>query len=94
MRPVRPQAERDKRGEFHLCHINSLKAGDRLAIMTKIELFERYVLEYENWFKKKHFVYDSELHMVKTLLPKNGKGIEIGVGTGRFAAPSGIKAGA
>jgi len=38
-------------------------------------------------------VYVSELHAVQALLPKSGNGVEIGIGTGRFAAPLGIKRG-
>ncbi|MCD6373543.1 MAG: class I SAM-dependent methyltransferase, partial [Thermococcus sp.] len=34
-----------------------------------------------------------ELEAVRKLLPKEGKGAEVGVGTGRFAAPLGIKLG-
>ena len=61
--------------------------------MVRIEPFERYISEYEDWFEKNHFVYVSELKAVKAQLPENGKGIEIGVGTGRFAAPLGIELG-
>jgi len=39
------------------------------------------------------FVYVSELHAIRELLPEGGKGVEIGVGTGRFAAPLGISTG-
>lgn len=35
-------------------------------------------------------MYQSELTAVRQLLPKQGLGIEIGVGSGRFAAPLGI----
>jgi len=61
--------------------------------MPKIEPFERYVSRYEEWFEKNKYVYESELLAVKKILPKGGEGIEIGVGTGRFAAPLGIKIG-
>ena len=61
--------------------------------MTKTEPFEKHTNQYEQWFEKNRFAYESELRAVKTLLPKNGTGIEIGVGTGRFAAPLGIKLG-
>ena len=61
--------------------------------MARIEPFERYTSKYEDWFGKNHFVYTSELKAVKSQLPENGKGIEIGVGTGRFAAPLGIELG-
>lgn len=61
--------------------------------MEKIEAFEKYTQEYEEWFEKNKFVYLSELYAVKRQLPKTGYGLEIGVGTGRFAEPLGIKLG-
>lgn len=61
--------------------------------MARIEPFERHTSEYEDWFEKNHFAYVSELAAVKAQLPESGKSIEIGVGTGRFAAPLGIELG-
>ncbi len=61
--------------------------------MAKTEPFEVYFLEYDEWFEKNRFVYLSELAAVKRLLPKKGRGLEIGVGSGRFALPLGIKIG-
>ncbi|MDI3475697.1 MAG: hypothetical protein PWQ79_916 [Thermococcaceae archaeon] len=61
--------------------------------MTKIEPFEKHHDRYESWFERNRYAYLSELEAVKRLLPKEGKGAEIGVGTGRFAAPMGIKLG-
>nr|MBN2277252.1 methyltransferase domain-containing protein [candidate division Zixibacteria bacterium] len=61
--------------------------------MARIEPFSRFWSEYEDWFEKNHFAYISELHAVRKQLPENEKRIEIGVGTGRFAAPLGIKLG-
>ena len=61
--------------------------------MPKVEPFEKHTNQYEQWFEKNRFAFESELQAVKTLLPTSGTGIEIGVGTGRFAAPLGIKLG-
>jgi len=61
--------------------------------MPKIEPFERYANKYEDWFERNKFAYESELRAIRKLLPENGEGLEIGVGTGRFAAPLGIKVG-
>ncbi|AAD36367.1 MAG TPA: SAM-dependent methyltransferase [Thermotoga sp.] len=55
-------------------------------------IFERFVNEYERWFLVHRFAYLSELQAVKCLLPE-GRGVEIGVGTGRFAVPLKIKIG-
>jgi ubiquinone/menaquinone biosynthesis C-methylase UbiE len=61
--------------------------------MPRIEPFENYVEKYEDWFGRNKFVYESEIQAVKELLPRGKKGIEIGVGSGRFALPLGIKIG-
>ena len=61
--------------------------------MAKIEPFEKYPSQYEDWFEKNKFVYESELKAVREQLSEGGEGIKIGVGTGRFAAPLGIKVG-
>jgi len=56
-------------------------------------IFDRHYKKYDAWYEKNVFAYVSELKAVKAVLPKKGKGLEIGVGTGRFAAPLGIAAG-
>jgi len=61
--------------------------------MPKVEPFERHKAKYEEWFEKNVFAYKSELQAIRYLLPKRGTGVEIGVGTGRFAAPLGIRVG-
>lgn len=55
--------------------------------------FDEYVAEYDAWFDQHHDLYQAELAVVRSLLPACGKGIEIGVGTGRFAASLGIAIG-
>ncbi|MEW6009633.1 MAG: class I SAM-dependent methyltransferase [Candidatus Omnitrophota bacterium] len=56
-------------------------------------IFDRYAKEYDSWYDKNKFAYLSELEALKKALPKKGKGLEIGVGTGRFSGPLGIKFG-
>jgi len=48
---------------------------------------------YDEWFERYQIVYFSELLAVRSVLPLHGLGIEIGVGTGRFAAPLGVHVG-
>jgi len=55
--------------------------------------FDKNVDRYEQWFVDHPLAYVSELRAVRSLLPTSGNGIEIGVGTGRFAAPLEIKKG-
>lgn len=61
--------------------------------MAGIDAFNKNVNRYEQWFVENPFAYISELHAVRALLPANGSGVEIGVGTGRFAGPLGITKG-
>jgi len=58
--------------------------------MAKTQPFDTHTREYENWFTKNRAAYESELEAVRRLLPKKGKGLEVGVGTGLFANPLGI----
>jgi SAM-dependent methyltransferase len=60
--------------------------------MAGLESFEKNVNQYEQWFIDHPLAYVSELHAIRALVPQ-GSGVEIGVGTGRFAAPLGIKQG-
>ncbi len=61
--------------------------------MSGIASFDKNVDQYEQWFVDHPLAYVSELHALRELLPGAGAGIEIGIGTGRFAAPLGIKKG-
>jgi len=55
-------------------------------------LFDNLVKDYEEWFERYPKIYEEEIKTIKSLFPI-GKGMEVGVGTGRFAAPLGIKFG-
>jgi SAM-dependent methyltransferase len=61
--------------------------------MPKISPFEKYSDQYEEWFENNRWVYEAELRAVKSMIPAGGHGVEVGVGTGRFAEPLGIKTG-
>jgi len=56
-------------------------------------VFDKYYKKYDVWYEKNKFVYLSELKAIRKVLPKKGMGLEVGVGTGRFAAVLGIKYG-
>ncbi|WP_457625967.1 class I SAM-dependent methyltransferase [Persephonella sp.] len=60
--------------------------------MAKVKPFEEFAERYELWFEKHYYTYLSELNAVRKAVPE-GKGIEIGAGSGRFAAPLKIKYG-
>jgi SAM-dependent methyltransferase len=61
--------------------------------MPKTQPFDEYLDEYEQWFERHHQVYLSEIEAIRHLIPRGEKGIEIGVGSGRFALPLGIQEG-
>jgi len=60
---------------------------------SEMNIFDKYYKKYDAWYDRNKFAYLSELRAIKKVLPKKGKGLEIGVGTGRFAAPLGIATG-
>lgn len=60
---------------------------------NSISTFDRYAGEYDEWFDTNPWVYRSEVQALKRFVPERGKGIEIGVGTGRFSVPFGITVG-
>lgn len=60
--------------------------------MPKADSFDENVDRYESWFGRNMPVFRSELEAVSDVLP-SGKALEIGVGTGRFAAPLGVRFG-
>lgn len=57
------------------------------------DVFEKYAQEYDAWFDRFPFVYQSELQAIKGVLQRVGQAVEIGVGTGRFAPPLNIRLG-
>lgn len=61
--------------------------------MAKTETYDRLAREYDDWFSRNRKVYQCELEAVRRMLPREGTGVEIGVGTGRFAGPLGISLG-
>ena len=58
-----------------------------------MSIFEKKYKEYDLWYKKNPLVFESELLALQKTVPVTGRGIEIGVGTGRFASALNIKYG-
>ena len=57
------------------------------AVMKNAEIFDQNVMEYEAWYKRYPFVFESELEAIRMHfreIPPNSTGIEVGLGTGRF----------
>ena len=63
------------------------------AHMARSSPFENYHRRYERWFAHHQGAYHSELLAMRALLPWQGLGLEIGVGSGRFASPLGVQIG-
>jgi len=61
--------------------------------MPKIEPFEKHSTAYDDWFLRNEAAYLSELKAVGTFIPSKRKGLEVGVGSARFALPLGILTG-
>lgn len=61
--------------------------------MAKTVPFDEQPEEYDAWFEKNKVLYQAELEALRSFIPAGGHGVEIGVGTGRFAAPLGISVG-
>ena len=57
-----------------------------------VDHFEKTWKSYDEWFDGHQALYQSELAALKMAVPF-GTGLEIGVGTGRFAAPLGVRFG-
>lgn len=56
-----------------------------------IDVFDKNAVAYDAWYDEHPAIYKSELKALKLLVPPSGRGLEVGGGTGRFAAPLGIK---
>lgn len=61
--------------------------------MKNSNVFNNKVEQYEEWFNINQNLLNTELEIIRQLLPASGKGIEIGAGTGIFASSLGIKHG-
>lgn len=61
--------------------------------MPKIEPFEKHTIKYDNWFETNKYAYQSEINAIKDIMPEFNTAVEIGIGSGKFALPLGIKFG-
>ncbi len=58
--------------------------------MDAITAFHRQAQKYDHWFQKNRKIYDAETGVLLELVPRDGTGLEVGVGTGRFSSRLGI----
>lgn len=58
--------------------------------MPRTQPFDQFSRDYDAWFDRHPQVYESEVAALRSMIPSGGRGVEIGVGTGRFASALGI----
>jgi ubiquinone/menaquinone biosynthesis C-methylase UbiE len=58
----------------------------------KIAYYDKNWKEYDEWYDLHQAIYQSEIKALKKVVP-SGVGLEIGVGTGRFASPFSVQFG-
>jgi ubiquinone/menaquinone biosynthesis C-methylase UbiE len=61
--------------------------------MPNIQPFEDYSDEYDLWFEQNREKYGLELQAIAGFIPAGLHGIEVGVGSGKFAVPLGVEIG-
>lgn len=58
----------------------------------KVKIFNETYQEYDEWYESHQAIYQSQIKALKKIVP-SGRGLEIGVGTGRSASPVSIQFG-
>jgi len=61
--------------------------------MNKVKVFDQNTQEYDQWFDDHPIWFQSELNALDKVVPYTGYGLEIGIGTGRFAEKCAINRG-
>jgi ubiquinone/menaquinone biosynthesis C-methylase UbiE len=56
-------------------------------------VFDEHAGDYDTWFDEHNSVYQAQLRILRGVVPDFQRGLEVGVGSGRFAAPLGIHSG-
>lgn len=57
------------------------------------DVFDAHAEEYDQWYDDHRKIYRQELQLIRRYPGADGADLEVGVGTGRFAAPLGINLG-
>lgn len=58
--------------------------------VSRIEPFEQHAERYDAWYDAHRAVHQAEVAAIEEVLERPGRGLEVGVGTGRFATALGI----
>jgi len=59
----------------------------------RVRVFEEHWKSYDAWYDQYPDIFQSELKLLQRVIPSRGLGLDIGVGTGRFASSLSIKFG-
>jgi ubiquinone/menaquinone biosynthesis C-methylase UbiE len=62
-------------------------------VKPAIRVFDHGAEDYDHWFDTHNEIYENQLLLLRHHVPLKGTGLEIGVGSGRFAVPLGIRYG-
>jgi ubiquinone/menaquinone biosynthesis C-methylase UbiE len=58
-----------------------------------VTVFDERAEEYDLWFEENKCILQAEINALRPFVPRIGTGLEVGVGTGRFAASLGVEVG-
>lgn len=61
--------------------------------MWGVTVFDERAEEYDLWFEENELILQAEINALRALVPPIGTGLDIGVGTARFAASLGVEVG-
>lgn len=61
--------------------------------MSSVDIFDKHTERYDQWFEKHPVLFKSELEALDKVVPYSKYGLEIGIGTGRFAKKCAIDRG-
>ncbi len=64
-----------------------------VVAMDGVTAFDKYAEEYDRWFDENKQIHQAEVNTLQQFIPQTGLGVEVGVGTGRFSIPFGIRIG-
>jgi ubiquinone/menaquinone biosynthesis C-methylase UbiE len=56
-------------------------------------VFDEFAGDYDCWFDDHDEIYHAQVRLLQNAVPQTGRGLELGVGSGRFAVPLGIRYG-
>jgi ubiquinone/menaquinone biosynthesis C-methylase UbiE len=56
-------------------------------------VFDEHAGDYDTWFDEHNSVYQAQVRMLRRAVPGFQRGLEVGIGSGRFAVPLGISRG-